>query len=106
MLARSCPGRTRTFNLPLNRRPLYRLSYKAISQSAWLDLNQRSPGSQPGGFNQTFPHAVSPERQVGIEPTLPPWHSGVLPIYDSRNEFWSPSLTMTHRWKKGPPFFA
>jgi hypothetical protein len=45
----SCPGRTRTFNRPVNSRLLYHLSYKAI-ESGWSDLNRRSPAPQAGGF--------------------------------------------------------
>ena len=56
----SCPGRTRTCNHPVNSGPLYRLSYKASSQSGWPDLNQRSPAPKPAD-SQAFPH---PERVV------------------------------------------
>src|SRR5581483_6119440 len=56
----SSRGGTRTHNLPVNSRRLYRLSYPE-SQSRRSDLNRRSPRSERGGHSR-LPHIA---RQSG-----------------------------------------
>ena len=90
----SCPGRSRTFNRPVNSRPLYRLSYKAItvrmvgfeptisSTPSWriARLSHILPGvcADPAG---SCVACGLEERPGGFEPPHPPWQGGRLPGY-------------------------
>jgi hypothetical protein len=48
-------------------------------QSAWSDLNRRSPASKTGGF-PGFPTRLN-KHPAGVEPALPAWRAGRLPLH-------------------------
>jgi hypothetical protein len=88
---RGSRGGSRTPNGPVNSRvrlpvpPPWKsgLQSYSYSQSGRPDSNRRSPGPEPGGL-PGFPTprpSVEGKCPAGVEPALPPWQGGRLPLH-------------------------
>ena len=85
---RSTGGRNRTCELLLNREahePAHATPVCGeLSQSGRPDSNWRSPGPEPGGL-PGFPTPRRLKCPAGVEPALPPWQGGRLPLHHGHN---------------------
>ncbi len=57
----------------------HRLRSPSSSQSGWPDSNRRSPAPKAGGMSRLS--YIPRECPAGVEPALPPWQGGRLPIH-------------------------
>ena len=87
--ASSAPDRTRTCDHPLNGRVLYQLSYQSMvpvfpGSHLFLRSDRVAYSDQPIGCRKhELPYSCAPfrnEHDNGLEPIIPVWKTGVLPI--------------------------
>lgn len=87
--ASSAPDRARTCDHPLNGRVLYQLSYQSMAPAfpgshLFLRSDRVAYSDQPIGCRKhELPYSCAPfrnEHDNGLEPIIPVWKTGVLPI--------------------------
>lgn len=87
--ASSAPDRARTCDHPLNGRVLYQLSYRSMAPAfpgshLFLRSDRVAYSDQPIGCRKhELPYSCAPfrnEHDNGLEPIIPVWKTGVLPI--------------------------
>ena len=65
-----------TARLPYQHRP-----HRNMYQSAWSDLNRRSPAPEAGGIPGFPTRRIIQKHPAGVEPARPPWQGSRLPLH-------------------------